>query len=357
MPPDPYLIDGHKLMFHPREVSRWAKGEDVFPLYVELSPAGGCNHRCVFCALDYLGYAPRFLDTGMLKERLSEMGGLGVKSVLFGGEGEPLLHRDIVALAGHAKASGIDVALTTNGVLLSEDVAAGLVPVTSWIKVSLDAGDATTYAALHGTRESDFERVLGNVQRTAALIASQGASCALGVQAILLPENAAGLETLAARARDAGADYLVVKSYSQHGHSVTRRYEDFDCTPHLDLPERLARFSTDRFKVIVRIHAMRKLQDEDRGYNRCLALPFWAYVDSGGGVWGCSAHLGDDRFRYGSLDEQTFAEIWRGEKRRRSTEWMAREFDPRDCRRNCRMDEVNRYLWELRHPPAHVNFV
>lgn len=354
---DSYLIDGHKLTYHPREVARWMRGEDVFPLYVEISPAGGCNHRCVFCALDYLGYAPRFLDTAVLRERLSEMGRLGVRSVLFGGEGEPLLHKDLVELAVHAKGSGIDVALTTNGVLLSEPVAAGLVPVASWIKVSLNAGDAATYAALHRTRESDFELVLANIARTASLVASTGAGCAVGVQAILLPENAGGMETLAARARDAGADYLVVKSYSQHGRSVTRRYERFDYSPYLELSERLGRFATDRFKVIVRTRAMRKLSEGDRGYDRCLALPFWAYVDSGGGVWGCSAHLGDDRFRYGSLCEQAFAEIWLGEKRRRLNEFVSGEFDPAACRRNCRMDEVNRYLWSLRHPPAHVNFI
>lgn len=354
---DDYLIDGHKLIYHPREVSRWAMGEEIFPLYVELSPAGGCNHRCAFCALDYLGYAPRFLDTALMLDRLPEMGRLGVRSVLFGGEGEPLLHPDIATLASCARKGGIDVALTTNGALLTEAAAAALVPLSSWIKVSVDAGDAATYAALHGTRESDFELVFKNIERTAGLIASRRADCTLGVQAILLPDNAAGLEALAARARDAGADYLVIKSYSQHGRSLTRRYERFDYSPYLALSERLARFETGRFKVIFRTNAMRKLGDEERGYPRCLALPFWAYVDSNAGVWGCSAHLGDDRFLCGSLREQTFEAIWRGEKRRRLAEWAACEFDPNACRRNCRMDEVNRYLWELRHPPAHVNFV
>jgi radical SAM protein with 4Fe4S-binding SPASM domain len=350
-------LDSHKLMFHPREVAKWLAGEDIFPLYVEISPTGSCNHRCLFCALDYLEYSPRFLDGAMLRERIAEMGQLGVKSIMFGGEGEPLLHGEIGTLIVHTKASGIDAALTTNGVLLTPELFRQIAPATSWIKVSLNAGTAATYAAVHRTREDDFERVFANISAAAGLVSGSNSTCTLGVQAILLPENASEMELLAERARDAGARYLVVKSYSQHQRSATRRYEKLDYEPLLALAERLQRLSNDRFQVVVRLHSMRKLQNADRGYGRCLALPFWSYVDAGGSVWGCSAFIGDERFRYGSLYEQNFADIWRGEKRRHSLEMVAQCLDPEECRRNCRMDEINRYLWELTHPHEHVNFI
>ena len=31
--------------------------------------------------------------------------------------------------------------------------------------------------------------------------------------------------------------------------------------------------------------------------------------------------------------------------------------DINDCRVNCRMDEVNRYLWRLKNPQDHDNFI
>lgn len=353
---DTLNIDGHKLIYHPREVSRWLTGEEIFPLYAEISPTGACNHRCMFCALDYLDYAPRFLDTSLLKERIAELGRLGLKSIMFGGEGEPLLHRDLAEIIHHTKEQGIDVALTTNGVLLSPGFFEQVAASTSWIKISLNAGTAATYAGLHRTGERDFEQVLDNIGSAAQIRSRLNANCTIGVQAILLSENGNEMELLAGRAKQAGADYLVVKSYSQHQFSLNQRNAGKESAAGRECARRLQRFSDDRFRVIVRLHSMAKLRRTDRGYGHCLALPFWTYIDAGGTVWGCSAFLGDERFRYGSIREQRFEEIWRGEQRQRSLELLT-TLDPGECRRNCRMDEINRYLWDLTHPGAHVNFI
>ena len=68
---DEFRIDSHKLIFHPRRGNAWLAGDQIYPLYAEISPSGACNHRCTFCALDYMEYKPRFLDTMVLKERLA----------------------------------------------------------------------------------------------------------------------------------------------------------------------------------------------------------------------------------------------------------------------------------------------
>lgn len=354
---DAMRIDSHKLMFHPRRVASWLNGENIYPVYVEISPTGACNHRCQFCALDYLNYQPRFLETTLLKERIAEMGQLGIKSIMFGGEGEPLLHRDIAGLMQYTKNSGIDVALTTNGVFLSEALMEQAAASISWIKVSLNAGTAATYAKIHRTGEADFEQVFSNISAAVSVISRSNAECTLGVQAILLPENENEIELLAERAKDAGAAYLVVKSYSQHQRSVTRQYAECDYAAVRELAGRLHSFSDSSFNVIVRLHSMEKLQHQERGYDRCMALPFWSYIDAGGTVWGCSAFLGDERFRYGSIYEEGFAQIWQGERRRCSLELVNCHLDADECRQNCRMDEINRYLWEITHPHQHVNFI
>ena len=55
---DKYRIDSHKLIYHVDRVHAWQQGENVYPIYMEISPAGTCNHRCTFCALDYMECLP-----------------------------------------------------------------------------------------------------------------------------------------------------------------------------------------------------------------------------------------------------------------------------------------------------------
>lgn len=357
LPVDELLIDSHKLIFHPHRVSRWLDGENTYPIYMEISTTGLCNHRCTFCSMDHLGYRSSFPDSVILKKRITELGNLGVGSIMFGGDGEPLLNRDIVDIVQQTRTAGIDVALTSNGVLLVPELADKLLPEMHWIKVSLNAGTPETYAKVHRTVPDDFHKVFSNLQYAASFIDSNKLSCTLGAQAVLLPENADEMENLALRCRDAGLHYLVIKPYAQHPKSLTRIYEPVDYTQYLNLAEKLIRFNDDRFKVIFRMSTFNKLKRTHKGYDRCLALPFWSYIDAVGNVYGCSDYLGDDRFLYGNIHEETFQQIWQGERRQKSLEFVANKFDLDHCTLNCRMDDINFYLWKLTHPSSHFNFI
>jgi len=354
---DRFRIDSHKLMYHPERVGKWLKGEDIYPIYVEISPSGACNHRCTYCALDYMGYQHRFLDTPILKKRLTEMGRLGVKSVMYAGEGEPFLHKDIASIINHTVKAGIDVAITSNGVLFTEKIARAALASITWIKISINGATKETYAKTHRTGEEDFARVIKNITRAVKLRATEGLDTAIGMQIILLPENVHEIVPLAKIARDIGVDYLVIKPYSQHLKSITTQYEGVKYNDFYHLADELEALSTDTFTTIFRINTMKKLDEEERGYTRCLALPFWAYIDSGAGLWGCSAYLSDERFSFGNLMEHSFEEIWKGAKRKETMEFVRNELDTSECRVNCRMDSINRFLRDQLAPPSHVNFI
>ena len=352
---DKLKIDSHKLIYHPQRVADWLKGKNIYPIYIEVGPAGLCNCRCLFCTVDYIGYQNRFLATGLLKKRLTEMVRLGVKSVMFAGEGEPFLHRDLPEIVVHTKESGIDVAITTNGILMKPGISEKILGHCEWIKVSCNAGTPESYAHIHQTRAKYFNKVLSNLEHAVKVRTERGHSCTLGLQIILLPENENDLVKLADICREIGLDYLVVKPYTRHyrnAHDFQVQYDKYS-----DAAAALKAMETESFKVIFRAGAMQVWDSQQRGYEECLALPFWSHIDAGGNVWGCGAHLEDDSFLYGNINQHTFKEIWEGDKRQMATRSFAEGRDISQCRYNCRMGKINQYLWELKHPVEHVNFI
>ncbi|PIR20614.1 MAG: radical SAM protein [Deltaproteobacteria bacterium CG11_big_fil_rev_8_21_14_0_20_47_16] len=361
---DQYNIDGQKLAFHPERVAQWvAAGDDwekakkVYPIYIEISPVGACNHRCTFCAVDYIGYQNRSIETNLLKQRLSEMAELGVKSIMYAGEGEPMLHKNIAELTVHAANAGLDVAFTTNATALTQRFCEEALGSVTWLKASVNAGSAESYAKIHRTNERDFERVFENLARASTIRRERNLSCTLGVQMVLLPENKHEAVTLAKRARDIGLDYVVIKPYSQHLMSVTQQYSDIDYREFINLDAELDGLTTDTFNVVFRSHTMKKLGAE-RNYKTCQATPsFWAYIMANGDVYSCSAYLQDPRFMLGNIEKQPFQEVWEGEIRRQNFYYVRKDLNISECRKNCRMDEVNRYLWNVVTPVPHKNFI
>lgn len=355
---DEYKIDSHKLIYHPDRVNQWLKDPlNTYPIYLEISPAGCCNHRCKFCAVDYIGYKNVFLNTKLLIKRVKEMAKLGVRSIMYGGEGEPLLHKDIAEIVIQTKKAGIDVAFTTNGVFLNEDFFKKALGSIEWIKVSIDAGTNKTHHKIHRGGSKDFDRIIENFILAAKIRKKNNYKCTLGGQMLLLPDNYKEAMILAKKLKKAGADYLVIKPYSQHLFSETKIYKSINYKDYIYLDEKLQKLADKNFKVIFRKQTMEKWDKSAKPYQRCYSVPFfWAYIDAEGNVWSCSCFLKDKRFYLGNLYKSSFKEIWQSNLRRKNIKLMEK-FDISQCRINCRMDEVNKYLWNLKNPPSHVSFI
>ena len=76
-----------------------------------------------------------------------------------------------------------------------------------------------------------------------------------------------------------------------------------------------------------------------------------------GDLYGCSAYLEQSKFCYRNLKENGFEEVWKSQKRLKSITYVKEKHDISGCRANCRMDEINGYLWRLKNPYEHDNFI
>ena len=138
---------------------------------VRVSVTDRCNFRCQYCMpAEGLPWLQRdevltFEELERLVRLLSEM---GVSSVRLTG-GEPLVRRDLPQLAGMLAALPMvdDLALTTNGYLLSRDAEALVAAGINRFNVSLDSLERDRFYQL--TRRDSLPQVLQGLETLASL--------------------------------------------------------------------------------------------------------------------------------------------------------------------------------------------
>lgn len=347
-------IDSHKLIYHPEVVSQWLKGKMIYPIELEIAPSGACNHRCIFCAVDYIGYKSVSLDKDLIINMVKELHPLGLKSIIHAGEGEPLLNKNIGEILNAIKEIGVDSAMSSNGVLLTKKLSQEVLHALKWIRFSISAVTPSIYSKIHRTKESDIDKVLNNLEEAVAVKRDQKLKTTLGSQLLLIPENINDVINTALALKKTGIDYLSIKPYSQHPES--KNVIEIDYKPLLELESRLKEIETDDFRIFFRASAM-KNKILRKNYDQCYGLPFFSYIDANGSVWPCISFLGNEKYCYGNLYKNTFVEIWNSENKILVDKKISELDLNKECREICRNNEINKYLYELKNPSEHVNFI
>lgn len=352
-----YILDGHKLIYHIDRLNNYLEYGDCYPIYMEISPVGSCNHRCLFCAYDFIGHPNRKLERNRLLSLLDELKGSGIKSLLFSGEGEPLLHPDIEEFITHSHNLGVDVGLFTNGQLLKKELAEVIMPSLTFMRFSFNGGTPDNYAAIHKVKSSVFKRVVSNIADASRVKKEKGLNIDIGVQYVLLPENVNYLISAVKTIKDAGADYFVIKPFVQQSEQQfyklkhPLKLEDIEAV--LDEAEGLSR---DDFKVIARRDSFKGYGE--RCYKRCYGTSFISVLNSAGDLANCLPYWDKKDFVFGNIYEDSFKDIWTGERRKKIKMYLVEEMDAQQCPPNCRPNAVNEFLWEVKNPTvSHLNFI
>jgi len=126
-----------------------------------------CNLSCIHCYANADSQrSPEEMDTTAGKALIRDLADFGVPVILFSG-GEPLLRKDLFPLASLARELGIRVALSTNGTLITDQVAREIKEIDfAEVGISLD-GIGANNDRFRG-RDGAFEAALAGIRNCVA---------------------------------------------------------------------------------------------------------------------------------------------------------------------------------------------
>lgn len=354
---DRFMMDGHKLYWHMDRLADWKNNRLIDPIYLEVSPVSYCNHQCIFCALDFAMHQKFKLDSNIFSRKLKEMKGR-VKSIMFAGEGEPLLHDDLPRFIQETQKNKMDAAITTNGSLGNYSLWKELLPYLEWLRFSFDGGSSETYARVHQVDEKEFYKTLESIEEAVRVKRDRKLQTSIGIQYLLLDENWMDAEKAIRLFSGMGLDYLSFKPYSHHPQMLKNKDYVYDEDKINDLINIISKYrKSGNCEIILRAEAFKNYMMKQRNYQHCYALPFWGYITSSGEFYTCSVFMKQKEFLAGNIHNQTMKEIFDGLERKQSIEFGEKELDISRCRVNCRMGRINEFLEFLQSPPEHINFI
>lgn len=356
---DHYSTD--KILHHPDAVRAIQRGlgHTLPPIFVQLMPQNVCNHACSFCSYrlpdwknSKLFDESKAIPWPKMLELLADFVELGVKAVEVTGGGEPLAYPHITKLFDELGSARIETSLVTNGTLLKKDTLKAFSDTDwKWVRVSIDAGDAATYAKVRKVSESHFSRAWSAVRAFAGIRTKPDQR--VGVGFVVTDENWQEVYACCERAKESGADNIRVSvGFTDKEAAILTDEQAYSVAKEVERAAADLNDGTfqvvDLFKERIRNLTLSTTQD----YDYCGTKDVLCVIEGEGNVYTCCTLAGDPRGLVGNVSEKRFVDLWW-----ESANWR-RTFNVRKrCQCVCLYEKRNRGFLKLRTPPPHVNFV
>jgi radical SAM protein with 4Fe4S-binding SPASM domain len=273
------------------------------PLAVHLEVVAACNLGCTHCFAGELPRSGTPLGLDELDGLFATLARMGSFRLGLTG-GEPLLRRELFEIIDLATSHGLHPCLTTNGLLITEEIARefGKRDLV-WLNVSLDGA---------GSRTNDGVRGEGTYRRVLEKLAILRRHARFTLAFTILSTNAHEVEDCARLARDVGAQTAVFRPLYPVG--IAKRHPELmpGFRQYTEALEKLSGAAIPSGEIVAldpfSPQSRRRIQSRVTLNDGCGAANLVCSVSVKGDVNPCS-FLGEEHIA-GNIRETPFEEIW-----------------------------------------------
>lgn len=309
------------------KIKQLKKGEIITPTHIQVDLTGRCNHDCMMCFyrnagfkhLEFVPYEEIPLDVGT--RLFDQMADLGIRALELTGGGEPLIYPKIRECLDRISKRELELALVTNGSLLTEDI---LDRITNpkWIRVSMEAATEETRRKIHRSPRGEFEQTLKNLQR---IVDRKFDDCKIGVSFIIQPENYHEIIQAARLYKKIGVDNI------RFSYAFTSKYDKL-LTPAQRKAVSLAlseakKYEDKNYRVFIMEGRLDDFAPREKTFDYCGYQMFTFQIGCDSLVYPCCILKYYKQYAFGDIRKQSLGEIIFGEQRRKYLE----EFNVDKC--------------------------
>lgn len=354
-----------KAINHHKSLAILQDGGQPYPVHVQIIPSDYCNQDCNFCAYRSSNYdanplfkiiepdgtvnhnPKRIIPWPKLQSIVHDCKEMGVRAIQLTGGGEPTLYPQFPQLLNLIIDSGIEFAIVTNGVLAGRSSHHRMAEAT-WLRFSIDCGNAKTYSRIRSVPEAEFSLVFKNIR---TLVNAPNRKAVIGVGFVITEDNYNEVVECAHLCKEAGVDNLRISALFQSDH--THYFEKFLPVAQEQL-QKVQELATPEFRIFNNFTSRyNDLAQRRPDYSFCPVMHFTTYIAGDQHVYTCCVNSYNLRGDIGSLETQGFKELWDSHHKKK----MFDGFDAQGCPL-CMFNDKNKSIHKiLELPKSHENFV
>ena len=356
-----------KVIANADRVMEFIETGNTAPVLVEFDPSNSCNHGCFFCLSGHIHLPeskglPTFnrnmLSRNLMMRTCEELVAMEVRAVNWTGGGEPTANPALKECIEYLGNNGVKMGMFTNGTLLHTfDLFDTLINNMTWVRISIDAGDAETYNTVRRTikGKNDWDIMKTNVEELLGrrfLHYKGDKAMDIGVGFVVTPDTCKGIVLFAEEFKNIPVDYCqykpeIVNAEREGGIQRQAEFWHKEVEPRLEEAKEIL---GDKFQI--NGYHFKDLEDDPellgRTYKKCLGSQISPCIGADGNVYVCPNHRGHKQYSYGSLHDRTFTEIWNDiEKRQEVMNQIDNVEKFANCTQLCKPHESNKAIYTI----------